>query len=185
MIMEILNRCHAKPCGTPCFHLESVLDIICSDLAISKMHRAVLSCYGGAPIGFESLIKADLNSLNIENLHYDLYVDLIFGVAGGENTIELIRQKYANILPSGLIPVASSPWDDLYCIDRNGIVHFWDHEAPGFSTKTPIAETFDLFLAALWPDQTDSIEAGFGIIDSESWLDPDLPDMRTNSKLGI
>jgi len=83
VIMEILNRCHAKPCGTRCFHLESALDIICSDFAISKMHRAVLSCYGGAPIGFESLIKADLNSLNVENFHDDLYVDLIFGVGGG------------------------------------------------------------------------------------------------------
>ena len=175
--MKTFDRCHAKPCGSPCFNLKLAIDSICVDFLISEIHRAIISYYDGAPIVFDSSIKYDPTSLNVGNVNDDLYVDFLFGVGGGENTIELKRQTYANILPSYLLPVGSSPWDDLYCIDKNGVVYVWNHDNPDLYISTPIANSFDVFFSNLWPDKPDCLDATYGIIESESWLDPDLPNM--------
>jgi hypothetical protein len=173
MIQEILERCHAKPFGASSPNLESALDSIGRDYVLTATHREVLSFFHGAPISFESCAKVRSDLYGRQNDGDDLLVSFLFGVGGGEDTIERMSHYYADILPTHLLPFASSPWDDLYCIDPNGIVYFWDHKNPEESLSIPVSNSFDDFFSA-FELVADDYDGPSEAIDSESWIDPDI-----------
>lgn len=173
MIQEILDRCEARPIGTTSPYWESSLDSIGRYFQLTEIHRKVISFYEGARISFGLSTKVNLDWINSEDSSDVLLVGELFGVGGGEGSIEQMYRSRSHLIPSHLLPFASSPMDDLYCIDSNGVVFYWNHENPQRSLAYPLAGSFDIFFNALEPWVYDQ-DSPSGAIDSESWIDPDL-----------
>jgi cell wall assembly regulator SMI1 len=78
------------------------------------------------------------------------------------------RRALRGRLPATWVPIASDPLGNFVCLDATGVVHFWDHET---ERVTPLAATFDAFLAQLVPFDPDSLRLDPDDI-LEVWVDP-------------
>jgi hypothetical protein len=125
---------------------RDVLDAYCVQHGITlpaPLRRQLLEQNGGAPRA-ECLVR--IPKVGVEEV-FDF-----FGVGMSDISSELAWniETFTGRLPFGMIPFAGDPGGNLYVLDQEGGVWFWDHELEGnIEAVTRVSDSFDVFLDAL------------------------------------
>jgi hypothetical protein len=76
----------------------------------------------------------------------------LFGLMMGDKSSELawVAATLSGRIPDGLVPFANDSFGNLFLVDRDNGVWFWDHEREGSpDAATSMDESLDRFLQAL------------------------------------
>ena len=76
-----------------------------------------------------------------------------FGLHHGADALDRVFDNVKDYIPAEVIAFAEDEGGNLLCIgirgEHRGRVYFWDHEGAGWEDLTPLAGSFDAFVAAL------------------------------------
>ncbi len=136
---------------------------------LTERHRQVLLEFGG-PIYFEKgalFSSVEFNPLAAKD---DGCNDLtmLLGLGEGDFSILDNARRTEGELPPSFVPIAESSGGNLVCVDKHGIVYFWDHESMRDEGYWKVAETVNDFFDRLKPYDRPPADTS-GIIDS--WFD--------------
>ncbi len=136
---------------------------------LTERHRRVLLEFGG-PICFEkgAFFRAAESNPWARKDNGCNSLNMLLGLGEGDFSIMDNVKRTEGELPPSFVPIAESPGGNLVCVDKHGIVYFWDHESMRDEGYWKVAETVNDFFDRLKPDDSPPTDIS-GIVDA--WLD--------------
>ncbi len=170
MFANKMKQLGARPSGRTVGSAGDSLRQIEAVMPVSKDYRALLSEFNG-PVVFDKGAKFtsdEPSPLNDSEGYQGL--EVLYGLGTGKDTVLGQLARYRDSLPPGVVPVGEAPGGNLVCVDKSGVVLFWDHESPIDGKLWRVAAALDDFINTLTPDD-DAVGPTDGVVESESFLD--------------
>jgi hypothetical protein len=152
-------------------------------IVLPPLHREILVTFA-APIAFEVVCAyrpEQRSPWDREDGSQTL--EALYGPSEGANSLNVVNKRLSERLPARTIAIGASSAGNQICLSFEaqhcGHVYFWDHEdevviggsEADFANMYLISETFDDFIARLFPRDEARTSTDLGIVRSKTWLD--------------
>jgi hypothetical protein len=143
--------------------IEQILPMPCS-------YRETLVTFGGAVV-FENGARFTCDERSpLSDKDGYLSLEVLYGLGKDKNSVERKVAQYAGELPPSFVPIGESSGGNLVCVDGSGAVRLWNHESQRDERACRIADSVEIFLSRLAPDNSGNGSTE-GVIEQESFID--------------
>lgn len=166
----MIKRLGASRLGPKADRVDQALQRLERFGSATENYRRLLIALGGA-VTFDRGARFELDEpCPIARKDGSLDLEILFGLGDGGDGIEAKLDIYMDELPAGFVPIGEVPGGSLVCLDGEGRVYVWDHESSRDQEPYLAAESADILLGRLKPDEDDPDDSPSKAKPS-SWID--------------